>query len=77
MKNKIKNADMWFDIVAALVYLAHLFLQFYCVYYDLFPTWLFVILFVITRTSQGAVGHYHLHRRKDGYADWGEYMFDN
>ena len=76
-QNKIKNADKLFDIVAASIFIFHLFLQFYCVYYDLLPTWAFVILFLITRTSMAGIGHYHLHRRKDGISDWGDYLFDN
>lgn len=77
IKRRIKRNDILFDISAALIYILHLILTFYCVYVDMFPTWLFVILFVISRTSQAAIGHYHLHRAKNGIADWGEFMFDN
>lgn len=66
-----------FDVTAACIYIFHLFLQFYCVYYDLLPTWAFVILFLCTRTAQAGIGHYHLHRAKTGKKDWADYMFDN
>lgn len=35
-----------------------------------------VVLLTATRTSMGAVGHYHVHRAKTGYQDWADYFFD-
>lgn len=51
-------------------------MQFAGLYYQLLPAWAFVFLFAITRTSMAAVGHYHVHRRKDGITDWGDPLFD-
>ena len=31
---------------------------------------------MVTRTGMAATGHYHCHRRKDGWADWGAMLFD-
>ena len=76
MKAKIKAADRNFDIVAASIFIFHIFMAFYGVYYELLPTWAFAILFTITRTSLAGVGHYHCHRRKDGITDWGDALFD-
>lgn len=46
------------------------------IYYEIMPAFAFVIFFTLSRTSLAAVGHYHCHRRKDGYADWGYSLFD-
>lgn len=35
-----------------------------------------VLCFFFTRTAMAGVGHYHSHRRKDGFTDWGEALFD-
>lgn len=75
-QKRIKAADFYFDVVAALVFAFHLFLGFVGLYYELLPGWAFAILFPITRTSLAAVGHYHVHRRKDGFTDWGDPLFD-
>jgi hypothetical protein len=72
----IARADFIFDVVAALIFGLHLFMQFAGLYYQLLPPWAFVILFLCTRTSLAAVGHYHVHRKKDGFTDWGDPLFD-
>jgi hypothetical protein len=63
-------------VVAFLIVVFHLFLAFPALYYELLPSWLLVILFVCTRTGMAAVGHYHVHRKKDGFTDWGDPLFD-
>lgn len=76
MKKKIKFADLAFDIVGAIIFLAHIFMSFYGMYYDLLPAPLMVLFFVCTRSAMGSIGHYHTHRAKNGYTDWGEALFD-
>jgi hypothetical protein len=62
--------------VAAGILLFHIFMAFVGLYYELLPAWAMVILFIATRTSLAGIGHYHCHRRKDGWADWGYVLFD-
>jgi hypothetical protein len=76
MRKKIKQADFLFDIAAFFIFIFHLFMSFYGVYYEIFSIPVFAVLFTITRTSLAAVGHYHCHRRKDGVRDWGDAFFD-
>jgi len=76
MKPKIKQANMWFDIVAFLILCSHLFMSFYGVYYRILPDPLLVVFFVLSRTSLAGVGHYHCHRKSDGIDDWGDCLFD-
>jgi Cytochrome b5-like Heme/Steroid binding domain len=73
---KVKKMDFLFDVVAACIFIFHLFLAFPAMYYDIFPAWLMVIFFWITRTALSAVGHYHSHRKKDGITDWADAFFD-
>jgi hypothetical protein len=68
--------DFLFDLCAAALFLFHLFISFPGMYYHVFPNWLMVIFFWMTRTGLAAVGHYHSHRKKDGIADWGDAFFD-
>lgn len=75
-KAKLKRADILFDITAFILFLFHVFLSYYCVFYNLLPFWVLVFLQVCTRTSMGAVGHYHVHRAKNGIKDWGDFLFD-
>jgi len=76
INRKIELVDYIFDIVAASILFLHILMMFVGVYYNLFPTWFFVLFFLITRTSLAAVGHYHCHRKKNGIADWGDALFD-
>ena len=76
MQAKIARADFQFDITGASIFIFHVFMMFFGVYYEILPVWAFVILFVITRTSLTSVGHYHCHRKKDGISDWGDALFD-
>lgn len=76
MRQKIKRADFLFDLCAALIFIFHVWLSFYGIYYEIVPLPVFAVLFTITRTSLAAVGHYHCHRRKDGIVDWGDALFD-
>ena len=76
MQQRIKNADFWFDVVGACIFLSHVAMWFGGIYYDILPAWAFVIFFSITRTSMASIGHYHCHRRKDGVANWGDSLFD-
>jgi hypothetical protein len=76
MKDKIKRADLMFDITTALVLIAHLFMAFPGIYYQILPPWAFVIFFAMSRTSLAAAGHYHNHRKKDGVTDWADGFFD-
>lgn len=76
MKQKIAKADFWFDFVGANVCIFHFVMMFVGVYFAILPAWAFIILFAITRTSMAAVGHYHCHRKKNGIADWGDFLFD-
>lgn len=76
MKWKIKTADLIFDVLGALIFMAHIFMSFYGLYYDILPWPLMVLFFMCTRSAMGAVGHYHCHRAKNGFTDWGESLFD-
>lgn len=75
-KAKIARADLLFDLAALSLFFVHLFLSFYATYYHIIPSWILAVLLACTRTSMGAVGHYHVHRKKDGVKDWGEFLFD-
>jgi hypothetical protein len=68
--------DKIFDMTGISILIFHLFLSFYAVPYELFPAWLAIALFFVTRTALAAVGHYHSHRKKDGITDWGDAFFD-
>ncbi len=68
--------DFLFDLVAFAIFLTHLFVAFVGVYYDIMPLWAFVIFFLCSRTGIAAAGHYHVHRKKDGYSDWADALFD-
>jgi hypothetical protein len=76
MHKKLARADFLFDCVGAALLAFHVLMMFVGVYYAILPVWAFVLLFVVTRTSLAAVGHYHCHRKKDGVADWGDGLFD-
>lgn len=76
MRQKIKRADFLFDLSAALIFIFHVWLSFYGIYYEIVPLPVFAVLFTITRTSLAAVGHYHCHRAKNGIVDWGDALFD-
>lgn len=76
MQKRIKKMDFLFDLVSFLIFATHLFMSFVGVYYQILPLWAFVIFFVCSRTGLAAVGHYHVHRRKDGITDWGDPLFD-
>lgn len=76
IQTKISRADFLFDLVSALIFALHVFMAFAGIYYELLPFWAFVILFPITRTSLAAAGHYHVHRKKDGFSDWADPLFD-
>jgi hypothetical protein len=62
MVKMVQRADLLFDLCSAAIFFFHLWLSFYAVYYQLFPTWVFVLLFLCTRTAMGGIGHYHNHR---------------
>jgi hypothetical protein len=76
MKAKMKRLDILYDLCGFAIFLFHIFLSFYGVYYEILPAWLMVILFTATRTSMASVGHYHCHRGKNGILDWGDALFD-
>lgn len=76
MKAKVASMDFWYDFFGFAIFVSHLLMSFVGVYYDILPTWAFVIFFVMTRTSGASVGHYHTHRKKNGIADWGDALFD-
>jgi hypothetical protein len=76
MRERTKHMDFLFDVTAFALFVAHLFMSFYGVYYEVMPPLAFVIFFLCTRTGMAACGHYHSHRKKDGFADWGEPFFD-
>lgn len=80
MRRLIQRADIAFDIVALALFLLHLFLCFPAVSASSTKGWLPASLlclgFVITRTSLAGVGHYHCHRAKNGFTDWGDALFD-
>lgn len=76
MQAKIERADYHFDVVSKIIFALHLFMAFVGVYYQLLPFWAFVIFFAASRTSLAGIGHYHVHRRKDGINDWGDPLFD-
>jgi hypothetical protein len=75
-QQKIKRMDFLFDVATFFILCFHLFLTFYGIYYEILPAWVFVILFTMTRTGLAAAGHYHNHRKKDGFADWADGFFD-
>lgn len=72
---RIRSADLMFDIVSVSLIIAHLCLSFPAMHYGL-PAWLLVPLLVLSRTGLAAVGHYHCHRAKDGLRDWADAIFD-
>lgn len=76
MKSKIQRSDILYDLVGFTIFLLHLFMSFYGVYNEIMPSWAFVFFFLITRTSMASIGHYHCHRKKDGWTDWGDGLFD-
>jgi hypothetical protein len=76
MKAKMKNLDLMYDICGFAIFFLHLLVSFVGVYYDVFSPYLMVPFFVFTRTAMASMGHYHAHRRKDGFADWGDGLFD-
>jgi len=73
---RMKRMDFLFDLSGMSLFLFHLFLSFPGLYYQVFPAWLMVLFFWITRTGLSAIGHYHSHRKKDGITDWGDALFD-
>jgi len=76
LQRKIKTADLAFDVTAAVILACHVMVSFACLYLDSLPAWLFVACQVVTRTSLAGVGHYHVHRAKNGKTDWGDGLFD-
>jgi hypothetical protein len=76
MKQKIKMADLLFDLTGAAILLFHIFLSFYGVYYEIFSPLTLAIIFCFTRTTISSIGHYHCHRAKNGISDWGDALFD-
>jgi hypothetical protein len=76
MKAKVKRADLLFDITGATIFLIHIFLAFYGVYYEFFSPAVFACIFCFTRSAMASIGHYHCHRKKDGISDWGDALFD-
>ena len=76
MRERCKAMDFLYDCCAFTILMVHLFMSFYGVYYEILPPWALVIFFLCTRTGMASVGHYHSHRKKDGFSDWGEGFFD-
>ena len=76
MQAKLKRADFLFDLVAALILIAHVLMMFVGVPNAILPLWGFVLFFTLSRTALAAVGHYHCHRKKNGISDWGDSLFD-
>jgi fatty acid desaturase len=76
LQRKIKRADLAFDVTAAVILACHILISFVCLYLDVLPAWLFVACQVVCRTSLAGVGHYHVHRAKNGKTDWGDGLFD-
>jgi fatty acid desaturase len=75
-KDKINNANFWFEVASVSILLTHVFMTFVGTYYDWLPFPIMVILFTCTRTGLAGVGHYHCHRRKDNKSNWGDTLFD-
>jgi hypothetical protein len=79
-RSRIRCADLAFDGVAILLLVVHLALAFPILASDWAAGWPCAILLTTTlattRTALAAVGHYHCHRAKDGYTDWGDALFD-
>jgi len=76
LQRKIKRADLAFDVTAVVILVCHILVSFVCLYLDVLPAWLFVACQVVCRTSLAGVGHYHVHRAKNGKTDWGDGLFD-
>jgi len=75
-KQRLKNADWWFDFTTFCILMVHIFFQFVGVYYDLLPLPVAIVFFAITRTSLSGAGHYHCHRKKDNITNWADTLFD-
>jgi len=76
MQKRIRSADYWFDFTAWCLFALHVFVCFPVMYWRLMPGWLIVFLQVMTRTALAGVGHYHIHRAKDGMSDYFDCFFD-
>lgn len=76
VQKKIAKADFCFDFVSLSIFIFHILMMFFGVYYSVLPDWAFVVLFATTRTAMAGTGHYHCHRKKDGVSDWGDALFD-
>ena len=80
MRAKIARADAAFDLIAVIILGVHVFLSLHGVgaSWSAGPLASVVVCagLVLTRTALAAVGHYHCHRAKNGYTDWGDALFD-
>lgn len=61
-KKALRKYDRAFDAVTWVVALAHV-ATLALLIASLIPTWAFVVIMVVTRTSLAGAGHYHLHRK--------------
>ena len=75
-KDKVARANFWFEVASFSILFVHVFMTFVGTYYELLPFPVMVVLFACTRTGLAGVGHYHCHRRKDNFTNWGDALFD-
>ncbi len=61
-KRDLKKYDRRFDVVTLLIGAAHV-AALVLLIVNLLPSWAFVVIMLVTRTSLAGSGHYHLHRK--------------